>query len=92
MSDAHSEARSVLQSIARACSAGKRRWAQRALDGEPQYVSRQGKDAVVIVSYDAIAKAVRPPENLFDFLQSSPLADADLDIERMAGDFRDVNL
>jgi prevent-host-death family protein len=94
----------VLQKLASACSVGKRRWAlqdakakfsevvQRALDGEPQCVSRQGKDAVIIVSYDAVMKAVNPPQNLFEFLQSSPLAEGDLDVGRMPGGFREVEV
>lgn len=97
-------AEAVLHGLASACAPGKRRWplqdakakfsevVQRALDGEPQCVSRQGKDAVIIVSYDAVMNAVRPPQNLFDFLQSSPLAGVDLDIERMQGGFRKVSL
>jgi prevent-host-death family protein len=94
----------VLRSLASACSPGKARWAlqdakakfsevvQRALDGEPQCISRQGKDAVIIVSYDAIMNAVNPPDNLFEFLQSSPLANVDLDVKRMAGGFREVEV
>lgn len=103
-SSQRANAEAVLRGLASACAAGKRRWplqdakakfsevVQRALDGEPQCVTRQGKDAVIIISYDAIVKAARPPQNLFDFLQSSPLADVDLDLERMTGDFREVSL
>lgn len=94
----------VLQILTSACSPQKRRWplqdakakfsevVQRALDGEPQCITRQGKDAVVIVSYDAIRKAVSPPQNLFEFLQSSPLAGVDLDVERLTGGFREAGL
>ena len=65
---------------------------QRALDGEPQVVSRHGKDAVVILSYDAVADALHAPENLFDFLRSSPLVGVDLNVDRMNGGFREVEL
>lgn len=93
-----------LRTLASACCAGAPRWSlqdakakfsevvQRALDGEPQRISRHGKDAVVIVSYAAIVEALHPPRNLFDFLQSSPFADVDLAAERMAGELREVDL
>lgn len=94
----------ILQALASACTSGRRRWplqdakaqfsevVQRAMDGEPQCISRHGKDAVIIVSYDAVMQAVKQPQNLFDFFQSSPLAGADLDLERMGGDFREVDI
>lgn len=94
----------LLHTLASACTTGRNRWplqdakakfsevVQRALDGEPQCVSRQGKDAVIIISYDAVMQAVGAPQNLFDFLQSSPLAGVELDVERMRGDLREASL
>ena len=65
---------------------------QLALDGKPQCVTRHGKDAVIVISCDTLASMVRPPLNLFDFFQRSPLAGADLDLERLPGASREVNL
>lgn len=94
----------VLRALASACSSGRRRWplqdakaqfsevVQRAMDGEPQCISRHGKDAVIIVAYDAVMQAIKQPQNLLDFFQSSPLAGADIDLDRMTGDFREVEI
>jgi prevent-host-death family protein len=65
---------------------------QRALDGMPQCVTKHGKDAVIIVSYDELVKALRPKRNLFEFFRSSPLVGADLDFERLPGTVREVDL
>ena len=64
---------------------------QRAVDGNPQCVTKHGKDAVIVISYDALANVVRPKQNLFDFFRSSPLVGADLDLERKPGGLREVD-
>lgn len=65
---------------------------QRALEGSPQCVTKHGKDAVIIISYDALVSAVRLQQNLFDFFRSSPLVDAGLDFDRMPGTVREAEL
>lgn len=65
---------------------------QRALNGQPQCVTKHGKDAVIVIAYDMLVDAVRPEQNLFDFFQSSPLVGADLDLERLRGTVREVDL
>lgn len=46
-----------------------------ALAHEPQRVTRNGREAVVILSADDYEQLVAP-QNLIDFLQASPLAEA----------------
>jgi prevent-host-death family protein len=65
---------------------------QRALDGHPQCVTKHGKAAVVVIAYDTLADAVRPRQNLYDFFQASPLVGADLDLDRLRGDVREVEI
>ncbi len=65
---------------------------QRALEGNPQCVTKHGKDAVVVISYDTLFNAVRPKQNLFEFFRSSPLVGVDLDLERLPGALREVDL
>lgn len=93
-----------MRSLLNACSARTNRWTlqdakakfsevvQRAVDGQPQCVSRHGKDVVVVISYADLSEAANPPENLFDFFQASPLAGVELDLERAKGTFREVEI
>ncbi|HEX5723846.1 MAG TPA: type II toxin-antitoxin system Phd/YefM family antitoxin [Longimicrobiaceae bacterium] len=46
-----------------------------ALAHEPQRVTRNGRESVVVVSADDYERLVSP-QDLFTFLQSSPLAEA----------------
>ena len=51
----------------------------------PQYVTRQGKDAVVVVSveeFERLTARSRQPRDIVRFFAESPLADANLDLER----------
>lgn len=64
-----------------------------ALADQPQRVTRNGRDAVVVMSaaeYDRLAA----PTDLFTFLQSSPLAEAiadgELEIDRPRDLGRDI--
>ena len=65
---------------------------QNAVDGEPQCVSRHGKDAVLVISYDALLKAALPKRSLADFFLDSPLAGLDVDFERVNGEYREIDL
>ncbi len=63
-----------------------------AVAGEPQRVTRGGRDAVVVVSVEEYDRLTRPRVNLVDFLRSSPLAGAELDSERSREPGRDIEL
>jgi antitoxin Phd len=58
---------------------------RRAQAEGPQYVTRQGKDAVVVVKadeFERLKSRSRQPGNLVRFFSESPLAQVDLDLER----------
>lgn len=67
-----------------------------ALAGQPQRVTRNGRDAVVVISAAEYDRLAPPPQNLFDFLQASPLARAiaedefDFEIERSGDVGREI--
>lgn len=68
---------------------------RRALAGGPQRVTRNGRDAVVVLSaeeYDRLAS----PRNLVDFMRESPLAEylrsGELDLGRSRETGRDTVL
>ncbi|MET0395453.1 MAG: type II toxin-antitoxin system Phd/YefM family antitoxin [Longimicrobiaceae bacterium] len=65
-----------------------------ALSHEPQRVTRNGRDAVVVVSADDYERLTAPGD-LVHFLQTSPLAEAlssgDLDLDRPRDLGRDVS-
>ena len=66
---------------------------RRARDEGPQVITLRGDDAVVVVDvteYERLAN--RPKENLVEFLRSSPLVGAELDMERTRDTGRAVDL
>jgi prevent-host-death family protein len=58
----------------------------------PQRVTRNGKDAVVVVSASEWERRVRTPRTLYEFLERSPLKGARLDLERDPDTGRDSPL
>jgi prevent-host-death family protein len=64
-----------------------------ALAHEPQWVTRNGRDAVVVLSADDYERLVAP-KNLAEFMRESPLAEVlaeeELDLERPRDLGRDV--
>jgi antitoxin Phd len=68
---------------------------RRALADGPQTVTKQGKDAVVVVAADEFQRLKRrskQPESLVEFFAKSPLAGVDLDLERDEDLGRDIEL
>ena len=59
---------------------------------EPQIITRHGKPSAVIVSADEWARKTVRKGTLAEFLLASPLRDADLDLERVRDQPRDVEL
>jgi prevent-host-death family protein len=58
---------------------------RRAQAEGPQYVTRQGKDTVVVVTaeeFERLSARTRQPRDLVQFFAESPLAGVDLDLER----------
>ena len=58
----------------------------------PQVVTKHGKDAVVVLSIEEYKKLIKPKKNLVAFLQSSPLANTKLDLNRSQEPPRDIEL
>ena len=63
-----------------------------ALAGTPQCVTKHGEDAVVVIAYETLVELARPKKNLFEFFRSSPLVGADLHVDRLQGNVREVDL
>ena len=64
----------------------------RALSEGPQTVLRRGKDPVVIIRQDELARRSRPVETLYDFFERSPLRGSGMELERMKGPMRDFDV
>lgn len=64
----------------------------RAVEEGPQTITRRGREAAVVVSIEDFSRLTRPQESLVRFLRNSPLAGADLDLERDADYGRKVEL
>ncbi len=64
-----------------------------AINDKPQFVTKHGNNAVVVLSFEDYKKMIKPKTNLVTFLRNSPLTEIDLDISRNKTDFpRDVEL
>ena len=53
-----------------------------AESGEPQVITKNGREAAVIVSYSEFQRLTAKTESLNDFLLNSPLRGAELDLTR----------
>ena len=61
----------------------------------PQRITRQGKEAVVMISddqYEALVGKSHQPKSLLQFFRESPLVGVELDLEREKDDGREVTL
>ena len=58
------------------------RLVENAMGGEPQFVTKYGNNAVVILSYEAYKEMIKPEMDLVSFLRNSPLAEINLEISR----------
>ncbi|MFL6385883.1 MAG: type II toxin-antitoxin system Phd/YefM family antitoxin [Terriglobales bacterium] len=61
----------------------------------PQWVTRQGKDAVVVVAaeeFQRLRARAKQPESLVEFFAKSPLAGANLDLDRSPDYGREIDL
>ena len=68
---------------------------RRARTEGPQYVTKAGKEAVVVLpveQYEHLTSRPRQPKSLVEFFRSSPLVGADFDFEREPDYGRDVDL
>ena len=68
---------------------------RRARAEGPQYVTRQGKEAVVVVpaeEFERLTGRTRQPRSLVEFFAASPLAGTEVDLKRKADYGRKINL
>ena len=63
-----------------------------ALQEGPQTITRHGKPAVVVVSFEEYQNITRPGTSLREFFRQSPLYDTDLELERSKEVSREVDL
>ncbi len=59
---------------------------------DPQIITRHGKPSVVMVSAQEWARKTVRKGTLAEFLMASPLRDADLDLDRVRDQARDLDL
>lgn len=68
---------------------------RRARTQGPQRITRQGKEAVVMMSdehYGQLSGRAHQPKTLVEFFRQSPLVGMELDLERQKDEGRDVEL
>ena len=58
----------------------------------PQFVTKHGKESVVVLSMEEYQNIVKPKSNLFQFIQASPLSETSIIIERDKSTARDIEL
>jgi prevent-host-death family protein len=65
---------------------------EKAQHSGPQVVTRHGRNVVVVLAMDEYRKLIKPEVGLVKFLQSSPLADTDLELPRCKDRPREIVL
>ena len=65
---------------------------EKAMGNEPQFVTKYGNNAVVILSYEEYKKITKPKADLVSFLRNSPLAEISMDISRDKALPREIKL
>ncbi|MCK5521213.1 MAG: type II toxin-antitoxin system Phd/YefM family antitoxin [Candidatus Marinimicrobia bacterium] len=58
----------------------------------PQFVTKHGKESVVVLSAKFYRKLLRPKKNIVKFFQESPLNELNLDTERIKEQARSIDL
>lgn len=58
----------------------------------PQFVTKHGKESVVVLSTEEYKKILKPKSNLFQFIQTSPLSKTLINIDRDKSLTRDIEL
>jgi prevent-host-death family protein len=65
---------------------------EKALHQGPQFVTKHGNNAVVILSFKEYQNMTKPQSDLVAFLRSSPLVNLELDISRDKNAPRNIEL
>jgi len=64
----------------------------KAMLHQPQIVTKRGREAVVIMSFDDYKRITKPDSDLVSFFRNSPLFDTDLDLSRNKELPREIDL
>ena len=65
----------------------------KAMHNKPQFVTKHGNNAVVVLSFEDYKKITKPKTSLATFFKSSPLSELDLDLSRNNKDVpRDIEI
>ena len=65
---------------------------ENAMHNTPQFVTKHGNNAVVILSFEDYKKMIKPKDDLVTSFRNSPLAEADINITRNKDIPRDIEL
>ena len=65
---------------------------ENAMHNRPQFVTKRGNNAVVVLAFSEYEKMIKPKTDLVTFFQTSPLADVELEVDRSKDLPRDVEL
>lgn len=63
-----------------------------AMHHKPQFVTKHGNNAVVIISFEEYIKLTKPKDDLVTFLRNSPLAENDFEFTRNKDMPKDIEL
>ena len=55
---------------------------EKAMVDEPQFVTKHGNNAVVVISFEEYKRITKPKSDLVSFFKNSPLAGVELDFSR----------
>ena len=65
---------------------------ENAMHNKPQFVTKHGNNAVVILSFEEYKKMIKPKQDLISFFRCSPFIDFELEITRDKDFPRDIEL
>jgi prevent-host-death family protein len=65
---------------------------EKAMHNKPQFVTKHGNNAVVILSFEEYKKIIKPKKDLISFFRCSPFLDFELEIIRVKDFPRDIEL
>ena len=65
---------------------------EEAMHKSPQVVTKHGRNAVVVLSFEEYVRMTSPKMDLVSFLRASPLAGEEIELTRSKDIPRDVNL
>lgn len=61
-------------------------------NNDAQIITKHGKDTAVIISFEEYKKLTKKDTSLVEFFMNSPLAEVDIDLERVKDYSRDIEI